>query len=142
MITKIKITGLSVCLITLIVAMTSCAKKINFLTSSVVPGAQGNVKVKKDNNKNYVIKIQLSDLADVSRLEPPKKAYIVWMDTDEQQAKNIGQINSSGNMLSSRKKSSFETVSPTKPTRIFITAEDDNTIQYPGTQVVLSTSNF
>lgn len=142
MITKIKNTGLSVCLIALILAMTSCAKKINFLNSSVVPGAHGNVKVKKDNNKNYVIKIQLSDLADVSRLEPPKKAYIVWMDTDEQQAKNMGQINTSGNMLSSRKKSSFETVSPTKPTRIFITAEDDNTIQYPGSQVVLSTERF
>lgn len=142
MITTIKNTGLSIFLITAVLALSSCAKKVSFLTSSVVPAAHGYVKMKKDNNKNYVIHIQLSDLADVSRLEPSRKAYIVWMDTDEQQAKNLGQINSSGSMLSSRKKSSFETVSPVKPIRIFITAEDDHTVQSPGSQVVLSTDKF
>jgi hypothetical protein len=39
-------------------------------------------------------------------------------------------------------KASFETVSSTKPTKIFLTAEDDASIQYPGSQVVISTNNF
>ncbi len=33
--------------------------KALFLTSSVVPAAKGYVKVKKDNNNNYVFQIQL-----------------------------------------------------------------------------------
>jgi hypothetical protein len=33
-------------------------------------------------------------------------------------------------------------VSPTKPTKIFLTAEDDAGIQYPGTQVIMTTNDF
>jgi hypothetical protein len=120
----------------------SCARKINFQTSSIVPAARGDVKVKKDNNNNYHIQIALNNLAEPKRLEPPKNTYVVWMQTGENISKNIGQINSSGGFLSNKLKASFETVSSIKPTRIFITAEDDPTIQYPGMQIVLSTNNF
>lgn len=120
----------------------SCARKVSFLTSSVVPAAEGTVKVKKDNNKNYDIKIEINNLAEPDRLEPSKKTYVVWMDTDDNVTKNIGQINSSTGFLSSKLKASFETVSPVKPNKIFITAEDDGNIQYPGSQTILTTTNF
>ena len=122
--------------------LTSCARKVSFLTSSVVPAAQGTVKVKQDNNKNYDIKIEISNLAEPDRLQPSKKTYVVWMDSDNNEIKNIGQINSSTGFLSSKLKASFETVSSVKPNKIFITAEDDGNIQYPGTQTVLTTTNF
>jgi len=125
-----------------ILFLASCAQKISFLTSSVVPAATGAVKVKKDGNKNYAISVDLSNLAEVSRLQPPRQVYVVWMETAEQAAKNIGQIKSSSGMLSSKLKASFETVSPVKPSKIFITAEDDAGIQYPGPMVVLSTDRF
>ncbi len=121
---------------------TSCAKKISFLTSSVVPAAQGYVKVKNDNNKNYAISVHLTDLAEVGRLQPAKQTYVVWMETNEEATKNIGQIKSSTGFLSKQLKASFETVSSIRPIKIFITAEDDATTQYPGTQVVLSTDKF
>jgi hypothetical protein len=120
----------------------SCARKINFQSSSIVPAARGNVKVKKDNNNNYNIQISLSDLAEPKRLQPSKSTYVVWMETASNTTKNIGQINSSTGFLSGKLKASFETVSSTKPTKIFLTAEDDASIQYPGSQVVLSTNNF
>jgi len=120
----------------------SCAKKITFLTSSVVPAARGSVNVKRDKNKNYVIQIHLLHLAEVNRLQPPKQTYVVWMVTDQNIAKNLGQIKSSTSFLSKKIKGSLETVSAFKPTKIFITAEDDGSIQYPGMQVVLSTDNF
>jgi hypothetical protein len=120
----------------------SCARKISFQTSSVVPAARGDVKVKKDNNNNYSIQVSLSNLSEPKRLQPSKNTYVVWMGTDDNVTKNIGQINSSTGFLSSKLKASFETVSSTKPTKIFLTAEDDAGIQYPGSQIILTTNNF
>ncbi|MBC7534343.1 MAG: hypothetical protein H7258_01465 [Ferruginibacter sp.] len=122
--------------------VSSCARKISFQTSSVVPAAQGSVKVTKDKNENYKIKISLINLAEPTRLQPSKSTYVVWMETADNRTKNIGQINSSTGFLSSKLKADFETVSSFKPVKIFITAEDDASIRYPGMQVVLSTNNF
>jgi hypothetical protein len=33
----------------------------------------------KDNNKNYIVEIKVENLAEVSRLESSKNAYVVWM---------------------------------------------------------------
>lgn len=127
-------------LITLIVAFsTSCASKMVFSTSSVVPAAQGSIKVSKDDNKNYVIKISITDLAEVERLQPQKQTYVVWMVTNEGLTKNIGKLNSSKNFLSKKLKASLKTVSSFNPVKFFITAENDPSVQYPGDQVVLST---
>ncbi len=127
-------------LITLMVASSiSCARKMTFSTSSVVPAAQGSVKVTRDNNKNYVIKISINNLAEVGRLQPQKQTYVVWMVTSEGVTKNIGQLNSSKSFLSKKLKASLKTVSSSNPTKIFITAENDPAVQFPGDQVVLST---
>jgi hypothetical protein len=123
-------------------SFSSCARKISFQTSSVVPAARGDVKVKKDNNNNYSIQVSLNNLAEPKRLEPSKNTYVVWMETSDNVTKNIGQINSSTGFLSNKLKASFETVSSTKPTKIFLTAEDDAGIQYPGTQVIMTTNDF
>jgi hypothetical protein len=126
----------------IVFSFNSCATSVSFLNSSVVPAARGSVKVKRDSNKNYVIQISLTDLAEVSRLQPSRLTYIVWMVTDRDLTKNIGQLNSSKGFMSKQLKGSFKTVSSDKPVKIFITAEDDASIQYPGTQVVLSTERF
>jgi hypothetical protein len=126
----------------LIFSLFSCATSVSFLNSAFVPAARGSVKIKTDNNKNYVIQITLSDLAEASRLQPAKLTYIVWMITDRDLTKNIGQLNSSKGFMSKQLKGSFKTVSSDKPVKIFITAEDDPAVQYPGTQVVLSTDKF
>ena len=115
----------------------SCAKKITFLTSSVVPAAEGQISVKNDKNNNYNIQMQITNLADIERLQPAKKSYVVWMETADNLPKNIGRISSSNKL-----KVSFETVSPMRPTKIFITAEDDEATQYTGTMVVLTTDRF
>ncbi len=125
-----------------LVALGACSKKATFLNSSVVPGAKGAASVSKDRNKNYVIKVDLTDLADPSRLQPSREMYIVWMETDNNLTRNIGQIKTSSSMFSKRMKSTFQTISSFKPTRIFITAEDDSDVQYPRNEVVMTTSNF
>lgn len=126
----------------IILNFTACSKKTMFQTSTVVPAAKGYVKVSKDHNKNYTIKIEITDLAEVSRLQPPNKTYVVWLVTDEDITRNVGQMKSSSGMLSSKLKASFETVSANKPTKIFITAEDDGNVQFYSNQIVLTTNKF
>ena len=120
----------------------SCAKKVAFLTSSVVPAARGSVKVTKDNNSNYVLKIQLSNLAESSRLQPAKDSYVVWITADGATTKNMGQIKSGTHLMSKSLTAAFESVSSFKPTKVFITAEDDPATQYPSRLVVLTTDSF
>lgn len=120
-------------------ALSSCATKVAFLSSSVVPAAEGTVSIKEDGNNNYAIKIQTSNLASSHDLTPPKKVYIVWMLTDDNSTKNIGQIVSSSGSMSNKLKSGFETVSSYQPNKIFITAENEADLQYPYSEVVLTT---
>ncbi len=120
----------------------SCSTKAAFLTSSVVPAARGDVQVTRDNNKNYVIQLDIMNLAEPERLQPPKKLYVVWMVTDQKLTKNIGQIDSSSGAFSSKLKADFQTSSAFKPVKIFITAEDDANVQYSSETVVMATSNF
>ncbi len=126
----------------LVFTLASCSNKISFQTSSVVPSAEGSVKVKKDNNNNYSIDLNVIRLADPKRLEPSKSTYVVWIETAENGSKNIGSLNTSSSMFSKTLKSSLKTVSPFKPVSLFITAEDNADIQYPGSQVVLRTDRF
>lgn len=129
-------------LLLLIISMSSCARKISFGTSTVVPAAEGRVKIKNDKNKNHSVEVSIKNLAEPQRLQPSRKTYVVWMDTEKNGVKNIGQLNASSGLFSSTLKASLSTVTPFDPTRFFITAEDDGTIQYPGAQVVLSTDRF
>lgn len=119
-----------------------CSKKAYFQQSSVVPAARGFVKVDKDHNQNYKIELQLSNLAEVERLADAKNTYVVWMVTDNQEVKNIGQINSGSGMFSNKLKASFSTSSSTRPTKIFITSENDGGIQTPGDLVIMTTDSF
>ena len=126
----------------IIFSFISCTTKVHFLNSSVVPAARGFIKYKKDKNKNYIIQVHVTELAEVERLQPPKQTYIVWMVSDQETTKNIGQMKSSSKNLSNKLTASFTTVSPTKPIKIFITAENDANTQLPGDPVMLSTGRF
>ncbi len=121
----------------IVFSISSCSKKIQFLTSTVVPAARGSVNVKTDKNKNFVINLQLTYLSESERLTPPKKTYIVWLVTNNNVTQNIGQIKTNNGL-----KASFQTVSSFKPTKIFITAEDNADITYPVSEEVLSTNKF
>jgi nicotinamide riboside kinase len=64
------------------------------------------------------------------------------MITEDNMPKNIGKIKVATKFLSSKLKASFETVSSIKPMRIFITAENDASVQYTDYEVILTTNNF
>lgn len=126
----------------LVLLFAGCSKKAYFQQSSVVPAARGFVKVDRDHNQNYKIELQLSNLAEVERLQDSKNTYVVWMVTDNQETKNIGQISSGSSMFSNKLKANFSTSSSTRPTKIFITSEDDGGTQTPGDLVIMTTGVF
>ncbi|MBK7805154.1 MAG: hypothetical protein IPJ51_02465 [Saprospiraceae bacterium] len=125
-----------------LILISSCTQKISFLTSSIVPAARGTVKVKMDENKNHTIQIALVNLAEPERLSPPKKMYMVWMETDQGEIKNIGRIMTDSGTFSKTLKADFKTVTSFTPVKIFITAEEDANIQSPGWEVILTTAKF
>lgn len=121
----------------LLVLFVSCSKKAAFNTSPIIPAARGEVAVKKDNNENYHIELQISFLAEPERLNPPKSTYVVWMLSEDSNPINLGQI-----VGTSKLHVKFETVSSSKPKLIFVTAEDDPSVLYPGNMRVLETNKF
>jgi hypothetical protein len=135
-------TFFSILVASMIILSTACVQKVTFLNSSVVPSATGTVKVKQDNNKNYVIEVEIEDLVEVERLQPSKQTYVVWMETDRGNAENLGQLKSSRSFFSKQKTASLETVSSFKPVKIFVTAENGIDVRYPESQIVLTTDNF
>lgn len=120
----------------------SCARKVNFSSSTVVPAAEGRVKVKKDRNSNYAVDIKIKNLTEASRLPYPKDLYVVWVETDRNGVQNLGRLNTSTSIVSKTYKASMNAVTPYRPVRVFITGEDDATIFYPGSYTVLSTRSF
>jgi hypothetical protein len=126
----------------LLIFVSSCTQKLSFLNSSVVPAARGTVKVKMDDNKNHSIDIALVNLAEPERLTPPKNIYMVWMETDKGETKNIGQITTDNSTFSKTLKADFKTVTSFTPVKIFITAENDANVQSPDWQVILTTARF
>lgn len=139
---QMKNTFIGIFITILLFSFSSCTLNTSFLDSSVVPAAEGNVKVKRDKNLNYNIQVSVMGLADVERLQTSKHNYVVWMITDEGRTENLGQLNSSKGMFSKKMKASLETSSSYKPAKIFITAENSTDAQHPGQEMVLTTASF
>ncbi|WP_255038414.1 hypothetical protein [Lacihabitans soyangensis] len=109
----------------------SCASTAKFPVSSTVPAAEITAKKTQDKNKNYTIELTANNLASADRLVPAKKNYSVWIVTDENITKNIGQLN-----ISNGKKTTLKTVTAFNVNEIFITAEDQGDLSYPmGTEI-------
>lgn len=124
-----------------VLLFSSCARKAMFEKSVSVPGASGKVKVKRGNNNNYAIDVDVRDLTTPGNLIPPQKVYIVWNESNNG-VFNIGRIETSRSFLSRGFKAELNTKSSSKPNRIFITAEDNDNTLYPGPQIVLTTPSF
>jgi hypothetical protein len=122
--------------------LTSCSHKVVFQSSSVVPAATGTVKMKHDKNENYTLKIRVNGLVDPERLIPSKKFYIVWMESEYNGVKNLGQLRSSSGLFSKKLKAELDAVTPFRPRSVFITSEYETAIQYPGPDIVLRSNNF
>jgi hypothetical protein len=104
----------------------SCATTVKFPVSNKVPAAKITAKVKHDKNKNYLIEITALNLASPDRLNPPENSYVVWLVTENNGTKNIGQM-----INKNAEKAILKATSPFEPKEIFITAENQGNISNP-----------
>lgn len=86
--------------------------------------------------------MSVTNLAPPDRLQPSRSTYVVWVETERNGIQNVGQLNSGSGFLSKALKANLNAVTPYKPTRLFVTAEDNAAIRYPGAMVVLATDRF
>jgi hypothetical protein len=125
----------------IMIALTSCGKKISFLPSTVIPTARGYVNIKGDKNDNYAVKLHVKDIVKSKDLQPGKKTYVVWVETRENRANHLGKLESSKGIFSKTRKAKLTSVTAAKPVRVFVTAEDNSTPQFPS-EVILTTKLF
>lgn len=118
------------------IIFSDCSHKTTLVSTSVVPGAEGSVRTKKDNNNNYSIHLKIVNLASPEMLTPPKKEYVVWMVNDQNESIKMGRLTSSRGVTQT-KTGSLSTVTTFKPVSFFITAEDDPNTAFPGPIIVL-----
>ncbi|MEJ7556663.1 MAG: hypothetical protein WKF66_00040 [Pedobacter sp.] len=130
---------LTILLIT--VVFSSCAKTLRFNISPVIPSATGSVKLSTDDNKNRAMTLSVKNLVDPQRLTPPKKIYVVWIQTKDG-VRNLGSLVSSEGYFTSTRTATFTSVITGEPTRFFVTAEDNAQVAGPGSVTVLTTNEF
>jgi hypothetical protein len=121
------------------ITFSACARKIDFGSSQLVPGADGYIKLSSDNNKNTSISVKVYHLAPVEMLNPPGKVYVFWMTTDHDGIRNIGQLKNMNLLFSRVRKAGLKTVTAFKPKNFFITAENSGTVTEPRQEIVLKT---
>jgi len=101
------------------------------------------VQIKRDVNSNYVIQINLNDLEGSDKIESSsRKYYTVWMNSYSKTASSLGQINSNSGWFTDKSKASFEAISKSRPTKIFITEEETASAAKPSAKLVWSTKSF
>lgn len=119
------------------ILVSACSKKVVFPVSEVVPAAEAVLKVDKDDNNNFEIDLEVTNLADADRLTPARRHYVVWMVTKQHGTVNIGNLD-----INRKNNGELSTSTPYEPMRMFITAEDDPDPVIPSTQVVLNSGEF
>lgn len=118
------------------ILISSCSGPHEFLTSEVLPAAEARVNINRNDNRNYEIELEVENIARPERLTPARKNYVAWMETENHGVVNLGNLRINNN------KAELETVTPYKPIRIFITAEDSQNIMRPSTQTVLDSGEL
>lgn len=121
----------SIYLVVLLFVLSACAQKVNFQKSSIVPAAVADMKVEKDKNENYIIEIEVKNLAKPQSLTPSRKVYVVWNQSVHGNF-NLGQLR-----VNDKLKAKLKASTVYKPEKIIIAAENDPMATQPSNQVVL-----
>jgi hypothetical protein len=109
----------------------ACAETTRFPISSLAPAAEIKAKTKVDNNNNNVITVEARNLASPERIDPSSTAYVLWIETDDNQIRNLGQL-----INENAETATLTTITPYDFKEMFITAEARGNVSTPsGTEI-------
>lgn len=124
---------LSLALLPLLLFALTCAAKTYRLTADPsVPAASGKLDVSHDHNGNTKLQLSVDHLAKPANLTPAKSVYVVWIQPNGEEPKNLGELTVGDHL-----KGEFGGVTPSKSFDLFVTAEDNGQASSPtGTQLL------
>ena len=96
------------------------------------PAADAKVNVDKDDNGNVRVKIHFYHLAKPDSLTPAKDAYVVWIEPNGQAPQNMGAVKVNDNL-----ESEFQTRTPFKVFKLYVTPEQGPKVTNPSNDHVL-----
>ena len=133
--TSITRTFLLLSALTLSLLSISCANTAKFPVSTVTPAAEISATKTQDRNNNYIIEVSTKNMASADRLTPAMNNYSVWLVTEKDGTKNIGQLDNKNS-----RNGSLKATTPFNGTEIFITAEAKGDNTYPSGVEIARTS--
>ena len=119
------------------IVLASCHSAFPLMNAIAVPGATGEVKLKTDDNSNTIVSISVKHLAHPEKLSPAKSVYVVWAESTDGKAMNLGQL-----IVNDDLEGGLTGTTAFHYFRIIITAEDEPTVTMPGSEIVLSTERM
>ena len=134
---KRSISAILLAIVLLFAASAQAAKEFKLINDQSVPGATGKVDVSKDRNGNYRVKLEVYHLAKPMGLNPPRQAYIVWIERRDNQPIPLGQLRVNDDL-----KGTLEATTPALADQfeVFLTAEDNPNVQVPSEPRLLRTT--
>lgn len=97
-------------------------------------GAEGELKVKKGDNENRVVSVELKHLPPPSNINGTYRTYVLWLrPAGQQQWANMGALR-----IDDDRKAKLETVTPYESFDVMVTAEAEATGQEPKGETVLT----
>src|SRR5260370_25408350 len=111
------------------------AQKFAMKAAPLGPSARGEVKVSRDRNNNTKVDLKVDHLAKPDRLAPPKTVYVVWIQSENKEPENKGQLTVGDDL-----KGQFKTSTSSHAFDIFVTAEDNAQATAPSGAEVLRAS--
>ena len=108
-------------------------KKVQMMSGTVTPGAQGTVTVHTSGNNNVKLDIKVKNLANPASLTPPENVYVLWVQPPGQPPQNQAEIKVNGD-----ENGGLNTETSFKRFKVFITGEQNAQVQQPQGPQVLS----
>lgn len=106
-------------------------------TSSVIPGAQGELKVSEGDNRNTKLELEVKHLAKPTALPTGASSYVVWVRpfSATGEAQNLGALRVDDDLTGR-----LESVTPFPQFSLFVTAESASTVTRPSGDPLLWTN--
>ena len=115
-----------------------CSKRIRFDSLPLARAGQATARIQLTYDRNNIVQVQLSNVAEPSALNPIYTRYVLWVATPDRKAiLNVGQLR-----VDEKKKAEIQTLTPFRDFLLFITAEPRGDVTAPGPDIVFETNEL